>query len=51
MNDTFDVSAVLVAQKLRRRTGCGKEPEWRIRLTKRIENLKRQINKLTEAKQ
>ena len=51
LNDTFYVSAALVTQKLERKRSVGQDPEWRIRLSKKVEKLRQDLSRLEQAKQ
>ena len=45
LNDTFYVSAALVTQKLERKRSVGQDPEWRIRLSKKVEKLRQDLSR------
>ena len=50
LNDTFYVSAALITHKLERKRNEGQDPEWRIRLKKKIDKIRRDISQLEQAR-
>lgn len=45
------MSEVLFTERFAQKRREGKEPEWRIRLSKKLDRLRREVNRLEQAKQ